>query len=100
LNTIGRNKAEVLCERFKEINCTTEIICFNHYFGLNNDDLDNIKNVDIIFNCADVFVNNAKLRKLYRQLIIDGIPYIDCPAGITGGLVCIETSKSLDHFDY
>ena len=99
-STIGRNKAEVLCERFKEINTVTEIICFNHYFGFQNSDLDNLMQADIIINCTDAFVNVAALRKLYRQAIIAGIPYIDCPGSIIGGFVCIETEKSLEHFDY
>ena len=84
LNTIGKNKAEIMYERCKEINPSTTVICFNHYFGLKNDDLDNIK----------------MLRKLYRQIIIEGIPYIDCPSSVIGGFVCIETQKSIDHFDY
>lgn len=100
LNTIGKNKAEIMYERCKEINPSTEVICFNHYFGLKNDDLDNIKKADIIINCTDVFVNVKMLRKLYRQIIIEGIPYMDCPSSVIGGFVCIETQKSIDHFDY
>lgn len=100
LNTIGKNKAEIMYERCKEINPSTVVIYFNHYFGLKNDDLDNIKKADIIINCTDVFVNIKALRQLYRQAIISGIPYIDCPGSIIGGFVCIETVKSLDHFDY
>ena len=100
LNTIGKNKAEILSERFKEINTTTNIICFNHYFGMKNDDLDNLKQVDIIIHCADAFINIAAVRSLEKKAIMAGIPCIDCPTGILGGLVCIETPKSIAHFDY
>lgn len=97
--TIGKNKAKILLNRLKNINSNIQLNCYNWYFGDNNQDYQLASNLDLIFNAADHNYNLNKLRELLRQLLLDNIPIIDCPAGLLGGYVSILTKNSLDFFD-
>lgn len=98
--TIGLNKAEVLSEKIKEINSNINIVCCDWFFGDNQDDIDLISKVDIIFYAADCYYNVEIIRMLLREFILMGIPVIDSPVNTIGGFVSIDTNKSLMHFDY
>lgn len=99
-STLGLKKAHVLHERLKDINSE---ICYNvydWYFGTQPEDKEKISSVDFIFYCADCYQNVETMRNILREVIISGVPMIDCPVTQLGGYVHIETKKDLDHFDF
>lgn len=97
--SVGKNKAEILLNRLKTINSDIQLNCYNWYFGNNENDYKLASQLDLIFNAADHKYNIQRLRYLLRQLLLNQIPIIDCPAGLLGGYVSILTLKSLDFFD-
>lgn len=98
-NTLGLNKAKVLEKRISEINPNIKLYCYDWYFGDNISDIQNISNSDIIFLAFDYFYNITKIRPIFRQLLLMGIPLIDCPVNLLGGYVSIQTKKDIDYFD-
>lgn len=100
LSTLGKNKAEVLREQLSLINPEIELFCHPYYFGSEiAKDFKEVINTDIIFDAADFYYNGKEFRTILRKAIEYGIPVIDCPIGLYGGFVTIETTNSLQHFD-
>ena len=100
-DTIGYKKAVVMKQRIESINPYIDYICCDWYFGDKGiSDTINALQHDIIINAADTNYNGKELRSSLREIVLSGIPVIDCPAGILGGFVSIETIQSIEHFDY
>lgn len=92
-------KVDVLTERLKEINSTIELYPKNWFFGDKDSDLEDIMITDLVFFAADCYYNIAILRTLLKEVIISGIPVINCPITNFGGYIRIETNKDLTHYD-
>lgn len=99
-STIGKNKAEALAERIKDINPDIKLICHNWFFGDKKTDKQELMKVDFIFNAADCNYNISILRNILKEIILFGIPVIECPVNSLGGYIHIETNKDLGHFDF
>lgn len=100
LETLGKNKAEVLRNNLSLINPNIQLFCHPYYFGIEmKKDFKEILDTDIIFNAADVNYNGFELRTILRKAIEYGVPLIDYPMGLAYGYVTIETADSLKHYD-
>ena len=99
--TIGRSKAIVMKERIEEVNPSIQFLWYDWYFGEHGvSDTIRALQSDIVINAADTNFNGEQLRACLRDVILGGVPVIECPAGIIGGFVSIETLDSIEHFDY
>ena len=98
--TIGMNKAISLANKLYEINSQITLLPKDWYFGDKDTDLMEILSVDFVFIGADCYYNIHQWRKLLREVIVQGIPVIDCPVNLLGGSVYIETKNDLGHFDF
>lgn len=97
--TIGKNKATILELRLKEINSNIIINSKNWFFGDKETDFEELSKMDFIFMAADCYYNVQKMRFLLKEILIQGIPIIDCPAHLLGGHVYINTINDLQYFD-
>lgn len=98
-NNIGNNKTFALSKRISLINSSIEIFEHPWFFGEKIDDLEQLYQVDCIFIAFDESYDIQKTRNLVREAIIKGIPAIECPVGLLGGFVSINTYKDLSHYD-
>lgn len=99
-STLGQKKAIVLYNRLKDINPTINYNVYDWYFGTVPEDKDKISKADFIFYCADCYQNIETMRAILREMIVLGIPMVECPVTQLGGYVHIETQEDLGHFDY
>lgn len=101
IDTIGYKKAVVMKQRIESINPYMDYTWCDWYFGDKGiSDVIRALQHDIVINAADTNYNGEELRSCLREVILSGIPVIECPAGIVGGFVAIETVQSIEHFDY
>ena len=98
-NNIGENKTIVLSKRISAINSTIAVIEHPWFFGEKDADLLELFNVDCIFIAFDEAYEIYQTRSLVREAIIKGVPAIECPVGLLGGFVSINTNKDLSHYD-
>ena len=98
--TLGEKKAIAMYNRLKEINPNITYNVYDWYFGTNPTDKEKLQKVDFIFYCADCYQNIEELRSILREIILMGVPMIECPITQLGGYVHIETNEDLGHFDY
>lgn len=98
-NNIGENKAQALSKRISLINSSIQLYEYPWFFGERVDDLNKLFSVDCIFIAFDESYNIKQTRHLVRQAILKGIPAIECPVGLLGGFVSINTSQDLSHYD-
>lgn len=98
-NNIGENKTLVLSQRISAINSSIEVIAHPWFFGEKESDLIELFTVDCIFIAFDEFYDIQQTRFLVKQAILKGIPAIECPVGLLGGFVSINTNKDLSHYD-
>ena len=88
-------------ERIYDISPYIDLTWCDWYFGDKEiSDVIRALQHDIVINAADTNYNGKELRSCLREVILSGIPVIECPAGIVGGFVAIETIQSIEHFDY
>ena len=99
-STLGLKKARVLYERLKDINPDIVYNVYDWYLGTDENDKNILSKVDFIFYCADCYQNIEEMRKILREMIVNGIPMVECPVTQLGGYVHIETQEDLGHFDY
>lgn len=98
-NNIGENKTLVLSQRIFAINSSIEVIEHPWFFGEKESDLIELFTVDCIFIAFDESYDIQQTRWLVKKAIIQGIPAIECPVGLLGGFVSINTYKDLSHYD-
>ena len=58
------------------------------------------KKPSLSYICEKTGASADLVRKILKEIILDGIPIIECPANPIGGYVHIETNKDLGHFDF
>ena len=78
-DTIGKNKAEVAFEMWQKINPDLNVEAFSSYAGMNyQEDLQVLKECDIIFYESDPYINIHSLRAMLKELLIKyNIPIVE-----------------------
>ena len=99
-NSIGLNKAIYSKQCCEKINPTVEVLAYPRYCADKyQEDIKILSNVDIIFQCADSFVNHYQLKKLYEELIVKyDIPIVDTYIFTLGTNTTIYTKNDLSLF--
>lgn len=99
-NNIGAKKSSIIKDRIEAINSDISVIEHSWYFGEQENDNQELLSADFIFLSFDDSQNVVYTRELIRQVILQGVPALDCPNNLTGGFISIVTKRDLGHYDW
>ena len=100
-DTIGKNKAEAAFEMCQKINPDLNVEAFSSYAGMNyQEDLQALKECDIIFYESDPYVNIHSLRTMLKELLVKyNIPIVEGGVQDIGGFCSIVTKENVEYFE-